>query len=95
MAKGSPGNILHFNGIKLRVFGLGNLKLTLRSVQNVNEFEMVDHSMVTATNREPFVLANFKEQRAQLEITTDAIGETFTISKIIVFFKPVETGYPQ
>lgn len=51
--------------------------------------------MSALTNREPTVLANFIDQRAQLEGKTTLINETFNISKITIFVKPVATGYPQ
>ncbi len=51
--------------------------------------------MVAATNKEPTVLANFIDQYGQLEIKTTNINETFEVSKIVIFVKPVSTGYPQ
>lgn len=95
MAKGSPGNILHFNGVRIRAVGTGNLKLFLSSLQNVSKFDMVDLPLLPSTDRELFVLANFKKQRAQIRVRTEELGETFTISKIVIYVKPVETGFPQ
>lgn len=91
----SDGTILHYNGTRLRITGSGNLDMSLKSVQNVRSYDLVTLPLSTATNREPFVLANFREQKAQLRFGTDALGETFTISKIVIFIKPVATGYPQ
>jgi hypothetical protein len=51
--------------------------------------------MSATTNREPTVIANFQEQRIQLELGTTEIDETFTISRIVVFVKPIAEGYPQ
>lgn len=51
--------------------------------------------MQATTNREPVVIANFREQRVQLELRTVNIDETFNIKRIILFAKPTATGYPQ
>lgn len=90
----SDGNILHFNGTRLRIFGSGNLNQSLKSVQNVRGYDLVSLPVVPTTNREAFVLADFREQKAQLRFGTTEIGETFTISKIVIYNKPVATGYP-
>jgi hypothetical protein len=51
--------------------------------------------MQAATNKEPVVLSNFTDQRVQLELKTTELNEVFNISKIVIFAKPVATGYPQ
>jgi len=94
-SKKAAGNILHFNGVRLNATGSGNLKQVLKSQQNVNEFVMVDFPLLSATDRELFTLANFKKQRAQFRFGTLVLGETFIISKIVIFARPVESGYPQ
>lgn len=95
MAKKGPGDILHFNGIRLRATGNGNLKQALKSLQNVDEYIMVDFPLHSATDRELFTLANFKKQRAQFRFGTLVLGETYVISRIRIFARPVESGYPQ
>lgn len=96
MAKSSfSGELLHFHATRLRVSGKGNLNLTLRSLDAMRNLTLVPLPMVGKTNREPLALSNFIEQRAQLEGGTTEIGEFFIISKIIIFVKPVATGYPQ
>lgn len=95
MAKSGIGDILHFGPIRFRVVGSGALKLYLRSLDDVRNQQLVNLTMQSVTNREPIVLANFKEQCAQLEIAVTEIDETFTIGKIIIFTKVTETGYPQ
>ena len=84
----------HFNTVRFRVVGSGNLQLTLRSLDNIRSNSLTAITMESSTNREPTRLCNFIEQRAQLEIKTTAINETFTISKIIIFVKPFATEYP-
>ena len=89
------GEILHFHVVRTRVVGSGNLDLELRSLDDVNTSTLTPISMVASTNREPTVLANFKDQRGQLRFSVNAIDEYFTISKITIFIKPIATGYPQ
>lgn len=91
----SDGGIIHITGTRLRVTGAGNLLMTFRSLDNINTYAMVPLVMATTTNREPLVLANYMDQRGQLEIRTNAIDEYFEISKISIFTRPTFTGYPQ
>ncbi len=89
------GDLLHFNAARLRVNGNGALQQKLYSLDDVNNTSLPDIAMATLTNREPTVLTNFTEQRAYLDLRTTEINEWFVISKIIIFIKPVSTGYPQ
>ena len=94
MGKSSVGEILHAVAIRLRVTGTGNLQSFLRSLDNVNNVQLANHPMTSTTNIEPTLLADFTEQRIQLELRTVLIEEGFTISRIVVFVKPVADGYP-
>lgn len=89
------GELIHFGAQRFRVTGAGNLQLFLRSLDNIRNVTLSPIIMQSITNREPVVLSNFIEQRAQLEIRTSEYDETFNISKIIIFIKPVATGYAQ
>lgn len=87
--------INHFGLIRLRLNGSGNLRMRLWSLDQVKNTILVPIAMQTVTNVEPTKLCNFTQQRAQLEVRTTAIDETFKISKIVIFTKPVATSYPQ
>jgi hypothetical protein len=93
--QGFTGEIIHFHVVRMRVTGSGNLDLELHSLDDVNVVALTSVPMSTATNREPTVLANFREQRAQLRFSVNAINEYFNLSKIVIFMKPDATGYPQ
>lgn len=97
MAKKQPfaGEILHFNAVRLRVTGSGNLELSLQSLDDVKNTQLADVAMSSTTNKEPTMLANFTDQRAQLVGQTVEYGDNFMISKIILYIKPVATSYPQ
>lgn len=88
------GEILHVVAVRLRVTGSGSLQYFLRSLDNTRSIQLTSHVMAATTNIEPTTLANFNEQRVQLELKTTLIDETFLISRIIIFVKPVATGYP-
>ena len=88
------GEILHCVAVRMRVVGSGNLQLFLRSLDDVRNVQLVSHVMAATTNVEPTILANFTEQRMQLEVRTTEINETFTISRIVIFVKPIAEGYP-
>lgn len=97
MAKSSSfaGELIHFNPIRLRVNGTGILRTSLWSLDNVKSSILAPLSMLNATDREPVILSNFTQQRAQYEIKTTAIDEVFVISKITIFIRPVATEYPR
>lgn len=97
VAKSSlTGELTHFGAIRMRVLGSGNLQLSLFSLDETsNSATLTDISLQSTTNREPTVLANFIDQYGQLEVKTTEINETFEISKIVIFVKPVASGYPQ
>lgn len=88
------GEILHAVAVRMRVVGSGNLKLYLHTLDEIFTDQLPSIPMLGATNIEPTVLANFSDQRIQLEIKTTQINDQFNISKIIVFVKPVAQGYP-
>lgn len=88
------GTVQHYNGVRMRLTGAGSLQMTLYSLDEVNSSVLVPFTMAATTAREPTRLANFKSQRASLEVKTTVINETFRISKIIIFAKPVESEFP-
>lgn len=95
MAKNSfIGERLHAVGVRMRVVGSGNLRTTLYSLDEVNSSTLANIAMQATTNREPTILANFTEQRMQVEVKTTEMDETFRIGKIIIFVKPVAEDYP-
>lgn len=96
MAKNSfNGEILHSNAVRLRVTGSGSLNLTLKSLDEILENELIPITMEATTYKEPTQLANLESQRIMLEFGTTEINEYFTISKIIIFVKLVQTEYPR
>jgi len=86
--------ITHLTGVRMRVNGSGSLLLSLYSFDDVNSQVLVPFTMATVTNKEPFRLANFKEQRIKLRLGTTEINEQFKINRIIFFHKPLWTSYP-
>jgi hypothetical protein len=95
LSAGSTGEIIsHFGAVRIRVNGSGNLNLRFLSLDGVRTSTLVPLPMVTSTNIIPTRLANFQEQRAQLEGTTTESGEHFRINRIIIFVKEVFTEYP-
>lgn len=91
----SEGFLTHFGMVRMRVTGSGVLRPTLFSLDSVNSSTLPTITMAATTNREPTILANFIEQKAQLELQTIAIDETFEISKIVIFTKLVASEFPR
>ena len=90
----SGESISHFAAIRVRVTGVGNLKMRAYSLDNVHMKELVPFEMLTQTRIIPTRLVNFMEQRASFELRTTEINERFRINRIIIFTKPVFTSYP-
>jgi len=86
--------ILHFNAIRLKLNGSGNLKLQFQSSDDVVTQDLVPLIMQVSTNIHPTRLANFKQQHAKLRIYTTEINETFRINTIIIFVRPLFTSFP-
>ena len=87
-------DIVHFGGVRLRVTGSGNLDMTFKSLDDVDTQTLVPIIMSSTSAREPTRLANFISQRGRLQISTNAIDETFRINRVIVFAKPIWTQFP-
>lgn len=84
----------HFGAVRLRVTGSGNLGLSLFSLDDINTQVLIPVAMAS-TDRYPNVLANFMTQKAKLVIETNEIDEVFLIREVIIYSKPVFTGFPQ
>jgi len=92
---GSGGeSIVHITAIRLRVTGSGNLRARFISLDEIETQTLIPLVMTASSNVQPTRLANFQQQRAQLELKTTAINETFIINRIIIFAKPVFSEVP-
>jgi len=90
-----PGeNILHFNAIRLRATGVGNLKLEFISLDDMKTQELKPIPLLLRTDREPTRLANFISQRAKLKISVTQKDERFVINRIIIYAKELYSSYP-
>lgn len=85
----------HYGAVRLRVVGNASLKMSLFSFDETQQTVLVPIPLNTTTAIEPNRLSNFTQQRAKLKIYTQNINETFQISKIIVFAKPVAKSFPE
>ena len=96
MSKSSNEEVInHYGAARLRVTGSGNLRLTLFSLDEVKIFTLLSLALKAKNNIEPNRLSNFTQQKAKLEVRTTEINETFQVSKIIVFVRPVAKSYPE
>lgn len=96
MAKNQfDGGILHFGSVRLRITGDGSLISSLVSLDDSVFYQMPEITMLAATAKEPLILGNFSQQRAYYEGHTELLGEDFNISKIVVFVRPIQSGYAQ
>lgn len=94
-SQGSGGELIcHFTGFRIRAVGSGNLRFRFMSMDSIYEQVLNPMALSATTNIQPFRLANFTQQRAQLEIKTTAEGENFTINRIIIYGKQLFTMHP-
>lgn len=84
----------HYGAVRLRVIGSASLKMNLFSLDRVKQFILLPLTIISKNFIEPTRLSNFTQQRARLEIRTTEIDETFRISKVIIFVKPIAKSYP-
>lgn len=90
----SGENITHFAAIRVRVNGLGDLKMAVYSLDNVRNKTLVPLKMSLANRIIPTRLVNFSEQRACFELKTTGINEKFRINRIVIFMKELYSSYP-
>lgn len=94
-SSGSQGeDIIHFNGVRIRVNGTGSLKLKLWSLDNARMQTLRDIQMAEDSGRIPTSLANFIEQRCALEGKTENIDDYFRINRIIMYSKWFASEFP-
>lgn len=86
--------ISHINAVRFRLNGVGNLNLSLHSLDNAQSYTMKPLPMSMSPGIEPARLANFKSQRTMLRLGTTEMNEYMRIQRIIVFMKPSATSYP-
>ena len=90
-------SINHFNGVRLRVIGSGDLQVGVYAPYGDDQDLLVEtipvYTMSTVTNQQPALLMNTRQQRASLEIKVTEINEWFQINRIVVFAKPLWTSF--
>jgi len=90
----SGENISHFAAIRIRLNGVGNLKMATYSLDDVRSKTLVPFVMSQNARIIPTRLVNFTEQRASFELKTTEIDEKFRINRIVIFMKEVFSSYP-
>ena len=95
--RGSSGeNICHLSAIRMRVIGVGNLKLSVHSLQDYKSKVCPNPiAMQTITDIEPHRGFNFMSQRMALKFETTEINEYFRINRIVIYAKEVFTMHPR
>jgi len=84
----------HFSSLRIRVDGIGNLRLAVYSLDDLNSKVMVPLVMNSKNRYSPTRIVNFVEQRASFELKTIDKNEKFRINRIIIFSKELYKSYP-
>lgn len=92
-----PGGqfINHFGQVRIRTTGTGVLKSRLISLDDLQEIQLADTTMQSASAKYVNLHTNFEQQKARLELKTTELGDQFLVRQIIFYVKPVGTNYPQ
>lgn len=92
---GGGDQINHFGAVKIRVVGTGILRPKLYALDNAFTVTLATITMASSPGKTPVVLTNLVSQRARLELKTTTINEKAKINRIVLYVKPIYTGYPQ
>jgi len=92
---GTGEGVVHFNAVRLRVTGTGNLKMKMLSLDDEFSDDLSDLPIKEKSGIEPTMPCNFMAQRMALEIKTVNINEYFKINRIIIFSREVFTSFPE
>lgn len=88
-------NLIHFGAIRIRLTGSGYMQSSLLSYDEVQQSNQVQSTMQSVTAYPVNILTNFTAFASKLELKTVNFGESFFISQIILYVKPVATSIPQ
>jgi hypothetical protein len=84
----------HFASIRIRVNGIGKLRLAVFSLDELNSKLLTPLDMELRARYAPTRLVNFVEQRASFELKTTGVAEKFRINRIVIFSKELYKSYP-
>ncbi len=94
MGKNFTGEVLHFGAIRYRLTGSGTFKTNIISLYDTISVAQPNITMSISVPREPTILTNVNQQMAYVYGRVEAIDEYFMVSRIVVYVRPVATGYP-
>jgi hypothetical protein len=96
MPKQGLGDIQsHFNPVRVRVMGSGNLQAFLFDTGLVNFAELDAKAMSLTSARSVNYLSNFRAEKANLQLIITEKDEYFNISSIWLYVKPTAASFPQ
>ncbi len=96
MAKNNLGDIQsHFNPVRIRVTGAGELRAYLFDTGLINNSTLDSKTLSLTTARSVNYLSNFRAERSCVLIMTTAKDEYFSVSNMWVYTKPTAVSFPQ
>lgn len=81
----SGGEINHYNMVRIRIVGFGNLKMKMNSMDEVEYEQIADIKIPKDAASSQRSLAAFLSERMSLELSTSTIDEWFDISRITIY----------
>lgn len=94
-SEGSSGdNVSHIAAVRVRVNGVGSLKMAVFTLDDVITKTLVPFVLQTQNRIIPTRIVNFMSQRTAFEFKTTEINESFRINRIAIYSKSIFTSYP-
>lgn len=94
-SEGSGGdNVQHFSTVRIRATGQGELRILVRSLDDVRRKFLVPLKLEAASRIIPNRIVNFVEQKACFEFSTTQLNEYVRVNRIIVYMKDIYTSTP-
>jgi len=97
MPKSKTVNSAHINHLGLvrgTFIGDGSLSVTAFSQNNKRFYESASVTLEEDTDKLIETLSNFQNQKIQVDFGLEEIDEWFSFGDVIVFVKPIYSGYP-
>lgn len=88
-------DITHCAGTRMRITGSGTVKQVAQSLDYIQTVEFGNNVLRTSNNKSPFSIVNFQDQHTAVRVYMDEYDDFMKVDQLLIFIKPVFTGYPQ
>jgi hypothetical protein len=90
----NSGAVCHFSKLQFRIFGLRSLSITLTGLDNETDGTVIPITLAPTPGAEVGRLINFVNERMSVKFSTIAIDAKWTLTRLIIFGKPIWNERP-